>query len=236
MSESPDGESLPESKFVELPQIAAPYVSQAVFLRTPGDGWQRVLDSHTDCETDQVFVVCGDPNTGRYQRCYRTSYSNTEHVVCASKEIPTEALREYRGEILPADEFIAQFTREDGVERLQQGLPGDTVRIGDSIWERERVDEHRIQWILEMDDDQYDWDAEADDISLVGVDTPVRVVSLEFQGSEWFVEALETAGPDYHRPGYTEPIGSEFSKEVDSAESALRTVEQFLANLSRGMP
>jgi len=232
MSDSVGDGSPPKSEFVEIPQIAAPYVSDAVFLEIPGDGWQRVLDSYTDCETDQVFVIGGDPSTGRYQRYYRTSYSNTERVVCASKELPGEVLQQYRGEVLPADERVAEFTREGGINRLQQGLPAQTVQIGNTVWEREQVDEHRVQWWQELDDDQYDWDPEADDVSLVGVDVPVRIISLEMQGSEWFVEALETAGPRYHRPGYTEPIGSEFSKELNSAEAALRTIEQYLQDLS----
>lgn len=50
-----------------------------------------------------------------------------------------------------------------------------------------------------------------DDVSLVGTDVPIRVVQLQYLDGEWQVTASETAGPGYHRPGFTELISGEFS-------------------------
>jgi hypothetical protein len=221
-----------EADFVDVPAIAAPYLEHAAFVDLPEDGWQRVLDVYTDCETDCVFTVCADPTTGRYSRYYQTHYSNTEHVLCRVDDLPPEVLQEHRQELQPADELVVGFTRPGGVDRLRQGLPGERVVIGGTVWERKQVEDHRYQWMQELDSDQYDWDPDADDISLVGVDTPVRIVSLEIREFGWLVQALETAGPLYHRPGYTEPIGDEFTEEATSAEPALETIEQYLEALS----
>jgi hypothetical protein len=221
-----------EADFVEVPAIAAPYLTRAAFVDVPQHGWQRVLDVYTDCETDCVFAVCAAPTTGRYGRYYRTHYSNTEHIVCAIDDPPAEVLREHCEELQSADELVAGFTRPDGVNRLREGLPGERVEIDGTVWEREQVSDYRYQWVQELDADQYDWDPDADDVSLVGVDTPVRVLSLEIREFGWFIQALETAGPNYHRPGYTEPIGSEFAQETTSAASALETIEQYLGTLS----
>jgi hypothetical protein len=111
-------------------------------------------------------------------------------------------------------------------------LPGERVVISGAVWELEQVSDHRYQWVQKLDADQYDWDPDAGDVSLVGVDTPVRVVSLEIREFGWVVQGLETAGPNYHRPGYTEPIGSEFTEETTSAASTLETIEQYLDTLS----
>jgi hypothetical protein len=66
----------------------------------------------------------------------------------------------------------------------------------------------------------------------VGTDVPIRVVSLQFISGEWTIEGAETAGPSYHRPGFTEVISSEFSKTYNSAEDAFEGVNRFIQRLS----
>lgn len=218
--------------FVEVPAIAAPYLADAVFLDVPGVGWQRILDVYTDCETDCVFAVCGDPRTGAYTRYYRTFYSETERVICAAETIPLEVFRAREEALEPVDELVVGFARGDEEARLREGLPGECVEIGGTVWEREQPSAHRYRWVQELDPDQYDWDSDEDDVSLVGVETPIRAVSLDTSNAEWMVQAMETAGPNYYRPGYTEPIGSKFTEETDRAEVALATIEQYLETLS----
>lgn len=113
-----------------------------------------------------------------------------------------------------------------------EDLPGETITVNGKTWEREKFDTDSYQWTRPMEDDEYDWDPEEDDISLVGTDVPIRAVSVQFINGEWTVEAAETAGPNYHRPGFTELISSEYSETYEEAEPAFEAVEKFIKRLS----
>ncbi|EJN57560.1 hypothetical protein HSB1_39210 [Halogranum salarium B-1] len=81
-----------------------------------------------------------------------------------------------------------------------------------------------------MDDDEYDWNP--DDVSVVGTDVPIRVVQLQYFDQEWQVTASETAGPEYHRPGFTELISREFSYTTSDFDDAVQKVRDFIRDLS----
>ncbi|WP_136590828.1 hypothetical protein [Salinigranum halophilum] len=117
------------------------------------------------------------------------------------------------------------MSTEDDVD-----LPPQSIEENDCHWERTRLDKDSYQWVREMADDEYSWNLE--DVSLVGTDVPIRVVSLQYLDGKWHIEASETAGPDYHRPGFTEPISSDFSRSTSDAEAACRAVKQFIKRLS----
>lgn len=114
----------------------------------------------------------------------------------------------------------------------EQDLPPDTVTENGRTWEREKFDRDSYQWVRPMDEDEYDWDPEDDGVSLVGTDIPIRVVSVQYLSGEWQVQGSETAGPDYHRPGFTEVISSEYSESYDTAEEAFERVREFIKKLS----
>ncbi|KTG16557.1 hypothetical protein [Haloferax profundi] len=109
-------------------------------------------------------------------------------------------------------------------------LPPETVEENSRTWKRTKLDAHSFQWVRPMDPDEYEWDA--DEISLVGVDEPSRVVSLQFIDGQWYIEGAETAGPDYHRPGFTEVIGGEYSVSTDDLQKATDKVRKFIRQLS----
>lgn len=109
-------------------------------------------------------------------------------------------------------------------------LPPQSIEENDHRWERTKFDKDSYQWVRAMSDDEYSWDLE--DVSLVGTDVPIRVVSLQFLDGKWYVEASETAGPDYHRPGFTELISSEFSHSTVNLAEAREVVHQFVKRLS----
>jgi hypothetical protein len=117
------------------------------------------------------------------------------------------------------------MSTEDDVD-----LPPQTIEEGDHHWERNQFDMDSYQWVREMSDNEYSWDLE--DVSLVGTDVPIRVVSLQYLDGKWHIEASETAGPDYHRPGFTELISSEFSHSTSDLDEARETVHQFIERLS----
>ena len=112
----------------------------------------------------------------------------------------------------------------------ESDLPPETVEQGEYRWERTRVDDHSFQWARPLKNDEYDWDIE--EVSLVGVDQPIRVVSLQLLDGAWTVEGAETAGPDYHRPGFTELISSDLSYSTDDLEDATDKVLEFIRQLS----
>ncbi|MFB6227980.1 MAG: hypothetical protein ABEH88_05265 [Halobacteriales archaeon] len=87
-----------------------------------------------------------------------------------------------------------------------------------------------------MHDDEYDWDPDEDDIWVVGADAPIRAVDLQYRAREWHITATETAGPDYHRPGYTEQISSAFSVSTSDVEEARETVHEFIQQLTPQIP
>ena len=69
---------------------------------------------------------------------------------------------------------------------------------------------------------------------MVGTDVPIRAVALRFDDGEWHVEGAETAGPTYHRPGFTEVISSEYSTSFPEGEEedAFTAVKEFTRHLS----
>lgn len=111
-------------------------------------------------------------------------------------------------------------------------IPSEEVDINGTTWTRDEYDTDSYQWTRPMGDDEYGWDPEADDISLVGTDVPIRAVELQPANDQWQVTASETAGPDYHRPGFTELISSEFSFETPSLEEAADKVKEYMTQLS----
>lgn len=115
-------------------------------------------------------------------------------------------------------------------EYAEEDLPEETIVVNGRAWEREHFDSDGYQWVRELDDSEYEWDRS--EVELVGTDVPIRVVSLQHRGSQWHVEAAETAGPDYHRPGFTELIGSEYHTTADDAEAAFAEVRSLVERLS----
>lgn len=83
-----------------------------------------------------------------------------------------------------------------------------------------------------MDEDEFDWNREG--VPLVEIDNPVRVASSQSNGGCWYIEGLETAGPNYHRPGFTEVIAERYVERVPESEeeAALQAVMDFIRSLS----
>lgn len=133
-------------------------------------------------------------------------------------------------ECTPIDFLLPFIGRSMNSTYSLDDIPGEVVETNGKTWEREKYDSDSFQWVRELNRDEYDWDA--DDVSLVGTDVPIRVVSLQFDGGEWFVEGAETAGPDYHRPGFTELIGGEFSASFTNLEDAVDEVLEYIHRLS----
>ncbi len=113
-----------------------------------------------------------------------------------------------------------------------EDLPPEEVTVNGKTWQRENFDTDSYQWTRPMDDDEYDWDPDEDDVSLQGTDVPIRAVTVQFLNGEWQVQGAETAGPSYHRPGFTELISSEYSASFDDPGEAFDAVEEFIERLS----
>ena len=109
-------------------------------------------------------------------------------------------------------------------------LPPEEIAVSNRTWRRDNFDTYGYQWARPMEDDEYDWNP--DDVSLVGTDVPIRVVQLQYLDGEWEVTASETAGPEYHRPGFTELISGEFSYATSDLDDAVQKVEEFIRDLS----
>lgn len=123
---------------------------------------------------------------------------------------------------------------QDMPNYAEEDLPPEPLTVEGRVWTREQFDEDGYQWIREMDDTEYDWDPEGDEVSLVGIDVPIRAVSLQFYDGTWHVEGVETAGPSYHRPGFTESIGPEYSTTYPAGaeEEAFKEVRKLAQRLS----
>ena len=109
-------------------------------------------------------------------------------------------------------------------------LPPDTIEVNEHVWTREKFDTDSFQWMRELDEHEYDWDA--DEVDIVGADVPMRIVSLQLLNDEWHVEGAETGGPAYHRPGFTELISGEFADTFTGAGSAIDAVHADIERLS----
>lgn len=118
----------------------------------------------------------------------------------------------------------SQYSLED--------LPPEELTVNGKTWQREKFDTDSFQWTRPLDDEEYDWDPEEDDVSLQGTDVPIRAVTVQYLNGEWQVQGAETAGPSYHRPGFTELISSDYSASFDDAEEAFDTVRDFIEQLS----
>lgn len=116
------------------------------------------------------------------------------------------------------------------LEYAEEDLPPELINQNGKKWVREKFDTDSYQWICEMEEDEYDWDAS--ELSLVGTDVPIRVVTLQYLNGSWNVEGAETAGPEYHRPGFTEVISGRYSEEFESANEAFEVVKEFIKKLS----
>ena len=114
----------------------------------------------------------------------------------------------------------------------EEDLPPAAVEIGELRWEREEPDKNTYQWVRPLEDAELDWNPDADGVDLVGTEVPIRVVTLQKMGEEWSVEAAETAGPNYHRPGFTEVISSEYSFSTEDFGEAVTRTREFIQRLS----
>lgn len=115
-------------------------------------------------------------------------------------------------------------------------LPPESIEVYGHTWKRETYDTDSFQWLRPMHDDEYDWDPEEDGIRVVGADVPIRAVDVQYRDREWHITAAETAGPEYHRPGYTEQISSEFSVSTLDVDEASETVHDFIQQLTPRIP
>ena len=109
-------------------------------------------------------------------------------------------------------------------------LPPETVEQAEYCWERNQIDDHGFQWVRPLKNGEYDWNI--DEVSHVGVDQPIRAVSLQLLDGTWSVEGAETAGPEYYRPGFTELISSDFSYSTDNLDDATDKISAFIRQLS----
>lgn len=109
-------------------------------------------------------------------------------------------------------------------------LPPEEITINGKTWRREQPEPERYQWVRELTPEEYPWSQ--NEVSVVGNDTPLRMVSLRHEGSEWVVEGVETAGPTQSRPGYAELISREYFETVADHSQASRVVREFLESLS----
>ena len=112
----------------------------------------------------------------------------------------------------------------------ESDLPPESVSIKGRMWERDRFDTASYQWIRPMEADEYDWEPE--DVPLVGTDVPIRSVELQYFMDEWHITGSETAGPEYHRPGFTELIGSDWAYSTKDFDEAIEKVHEFIKQLS----
>lgn len=118
------------------------------------------------------------------------------------------------------------------MDYAEKDLPPANVTENGKTWEREEFDHDSYQWVRPMEEDEYDWDSDQDDVSLVGIDVPIRLVSVQYIFGGWQVQGAETAGPDYYRPGFTEVINGDFSDSFDEAQAAFDMVREYIKKLS----
>jgi|LFFM01.1.fsa_nt_gi hypothetical protein len=109
-------------------------------------------------------------------------------------------------------------------------LPAETIKTKGHVWTRNKYDTDAYQWMRELDEDEFNWDAS--EVNIVGADAPMRIVSLQLHNDEWHVEGAETGGPNYHRPGFTELISSEFADTFSDADNAFNAVHDYIERLS----
>lgn len=115
-------------------------------------------------------------------------------------------------------------------------LPPDSIEVHGHTWKRDTYDAGSFQWTRPMDEDEYGWDPEEDDVWVVGADVPIRAVDVQYREREWHITGAETAGPEYHRPGYTEQISGEFSVSTLDADEASETIHEFIQQLTPQIP
>lgn len=112
----------------------------------------------------------------------------------------------------------------------ESDLPPESISIHGETWHREKLDTASYQWVRPMKRSEFDWEIEK--VSLVGTDEPVRVVELQYLNGVWSISAAETAGPEYHRPGFTELISNDYTFETENLELAAEKIQEFIKRLS----
>lgn len=113
----------------------------------------------------------------------------------------------------------------------ESDLP-DTITVEGRTFTREKFDRDSFNWTYTMDDapDDYDWEDE--DLDVTGADAPMLGVELRYWDDEWQVRGFETVGPNGPvRPGFSEPIGSDYDSRFDELDAALDHVEELAARL-----
>lgn len=108
-------------------------------------------------------------------------------------------------------------------------IPSEDIEENGRQWAYKEVDSRIHHWTRPLNEDEIDWDT--NEVELAGTNVPVRVVSLELH-DQWSVTGMETAGPDYPRPGFTETISDEFVYTTDELDDAVETVRQYISDLS----
>lgn len=113
----------------------------------------------------------------------------------------------------------------------ESDLP-ETITVKGRTFEREKFDTDSFNWVYIMDNrpDDYEWDAE--NLDLKGPDAPIIGVKLQSWEGQWNVRGFETVGPEGPtRPGFAEPIGSDYETNFDELDAALTKVEALVERL-----
>jgi hypothetical protein len=75
-----------------------------------------------------------------------------------------------------------------------------------------------------MEDDECNWAPEEDNVNIVGGDTPMRTIELSPNSDRgWHVSASGAGGPNYHHPGYTELVSSDFSFKTGNSDTIIKS-------------
>jgi len=147
-------------------------------------------------------------------------------------QVSSETISESLQECLQYKIFKDPYNRRKEAEYREKVHDHKTIERNEKTWSLTQYDTGCYQWIRELDDNEYDWDPEEDDISIIGFDTPCRTVNIRFENGTFTITGNETAGPNYHRPGYTELISSEFSETADNTNEAMKRVLNMIERLS----
>lgn len=108
----------------------------------------------------------------------------------------------------------------------------DTITAGGRTFHREEFDTDSYNWTYTMEDAPEDYDWDSDELDPAGSDSPMLGVELRYWDGEWQVRGFETVGPEGPvRPGFSEPIGSEYDSSFDELDDALDEVEALATRL-----
>lgn len=126
------------------------------------------------------------------------------------------------------NDSVSRYTMSTTYDESE--LPPESITIDGKTWTREKFDTASYQWVRPMRESEFDWDPE--NVSLVGTEEPIRVVELQYRDEVWNVSAAETAGPEYHRPGFTELISGDYTFQTRELQGAADKVREFVKQLS----